>query len=113
LKINNITYHLTNFQNLKKIAYACLFFVLLAANPIVRITNAIQDVTYELVDASEKEENSKQETVSELDNETKFLQTSNAISFQKELIKQTSCFMTQSSFLSYKQDIQLPPPRVI
>ncbi|MFK5981375.1 MAG: hypothetical protein QM499_00550 [Flavobacteriaceae bacterium] len=113
MKINQSTYQLANFRNLKKVIFSSLFLVFLVTNPIVQLISVIEDVKYELVDASEKEETSKQETVSELENETKFLQINNAISFQKALKKQISYFIVQPSFLTYKKDIQLPPPRVI
>ena len=57
------------------VIFSFLFLVFLVTNPIVQLISVIEDVKYELVDASEKEETSKQETVSELENESQFHQT--------------------------------------
>lgn len=113
MKIKLLTYQFTNSRNLKKSVFACLFLVFLVANPIFQITNAIQDIKYELADASDKEELTNQETVSELENETNLILYFSEIYFQIELLKHPSFFIIQSSLSNYKQNIQLPPPRVI
>lgn len=113
MKIKTTTYQSGNFRKLNKTIFAALFLVLIFANPIVQITGVFENSKYELVDTSEKEEPAEQENVSELENGTKFLQSNDAFSFQKETKKQSFYFIIQSSFLNYKQDIQLPPPRIV
>ena len=113
MKIRITPYQLGVFRKLNKTIFASLFLVLLFANPIVQITGVFENNKFELVDSSEKEEPAEQENVSELENEIKFLQSIDIFSFQKDIKKQSVYFIIQSSFLNYKQDIQLPPPRIV
>jgi hypothetical protein len=109
--VAKLTYQNLDIQCVKKSFIACLFLVFLGVNPIVQLASAVEDIKYELVDASEKEESSKQESISEMENDKLFFQVFDGFSFQNNPPKSSLFHEAHSSYLNYHKDIHLPPPR--
>ncbi|PHS62890.1 MAG: hypothetical protein COB12_09900 [Flavobacterium sp.] len=106
------TYNPSFFKRNSKIIFVFGFLLMLMAKPIANIPLVLEDSKYELVDLSEKENSSKKENISESEKEHKIINVIYEYLLVFELKKQPSYFVIQPSFLNYKQDIQLPPPRV-
>jgi len=108
--VAKLTYQYLDIQYVKRSFVACLFLVFLVASPIIQLTSAIENIKYELVDVSEKEESSKQETISEMENDKLFFQVLDGLSFQNNPPKSSLFHEAHSSYLNYHKDIHLPPP---
>jgi len=112
MKVNSNTYSLNYILYLNKATVAICFLLVLFSSPIITFSVSLDDSKYELVDVSEKETSSKKETVSENEKEPVIISLINDYSFYEEIENQPTFFVIQPSFLNYKLDIQLPPPRV-
>ncbi len=108
--VAKLTYQYLDTQCVKKSFVAYLFLVFLVASPIIQLTSAIENIKYELVDTSEKEESSKQETISEMEKDKLFFQVLDGFSFQNNYTKSSLFHEAHSSYLNYHKDIHLPPP---
>jgi len=103
-------YHLNNLLELRKIITASIFLIFLLASPVVKLTYAIENTNYELLDTTEKEGSSKQESLSEMEKEKLFFHFYEVFSFQFKPVKTLLFYEVSSIFLNYHKDIHLPPP---
>lgn len=87
------------------------FLLFLIAKPIVHNSIVTENLKYELFENSEKENSSKIETLTDLDDESRYFYYNH---FRVNLNKKPS-FSNQLigiTFLNLYKDIKLPPPRV-
>jgi len=105
------TYQPINFSYQYGYLIAFCFVLFLIAKPVTHNLLVLEANEYELLDTSEKENTSENETVSDYEDEhTHFYFNVSNIQISKN--QSHSNYIVGQLFLNFNLDIQLPPPRV-
>lgn len=105
------TYNPINLLYQYRVLITFCFLLFLFAKPLINNSVVTEDIKYELIETSDKENSSESESVGDLEDENPYFYSRNT-NFQLNLYQSLSYHEIGQSFLNYNQDIQLPPPRV-